>query len=364
MKKKLFSILVLCFGFAVFGQTVSPIVSSAEAAAAKEATAKVEYKTIINVDGTKITVPTVVKRIGCLFGPSYERVVLLKAEDRIVFDGDFHIYSWPWSNIIYKRVNEVPGIKNAHSEPNIEDLMHYEPDVVFNFPNPVTTKTMETAGMSVVPHSSKGAYDDIVKMLAVYAEAIGGEAPKIAKDYADYFYELTDTIARRVKDVPKNQRPTVYFANQMILKCSNKTDMIRRCGGVAVAAKITANSAMIGKEQLIEWNPDYIFVDHAGSSGNATAEEVIAEMLKDPDYEAVKAVAKDNIVIVPTGVFFWDSGVQQPLLMLLLAKTMYPERFRDIDMKKTLTDFYSRFFYYKLTDKQAKMILAHLDPPR
>ena len=44
MKKKLFSILVLCFGFVVFGQTVSPIVSSAEAAAAKEATAKVEYK--------------------------------------------------------------------------------------------------------------------------------------------------------------------------------------------------------------------------------------------------------------------------------------------------------------------------------
>ena len=51
------------------------------------------HKTIVNVDGTEITVPVEVRKIGCLFGPSYEKVVLLDAEDKIVFDGDFHIYS-------------------------------------------------------------------------------------------------------------------------------------------------------------------------------------------------------------------------------------------------------------------------------
>lgn len=319
-------------------------------------------KTITNLDGSEITVPTKVEKIGCLFGPSYEKVVVLGAEDKIVFDGDFHIYSWPWSNIIYQHVNDVPGIENAHSEPNIEDLMSYAPDVVFNFPNPTTTETMEAAGMYVVPSSSSGSYDDIVGMLRVYAEAIGDDAPEIAERYADYFYTMTDMIAERVAGVDEASKPTVYFANQEILKCSNKTDLIQRCGGVAVAAEITGNSVMIEKEQLIEWNPDYIFVDHAGSSGNATAEEVIAEMLSDPDYNAITAVVNDQIVIVPTGVFFWDSGVQQPLMMLLLAKTMYPDLFSDIDMKATLVDFYSEFFYYDLSDEQAEMILAHLDP--
>lgn len=322
------------------------------------------HKTIVNVDGTEITVPVEVRKIGCLFGPSYEKVVLLDAEDKIVFDGDFHIYSWPWSNVVYRRVDTVPGIPNAHSEPNVEDLMNYEPDLVFNFPNPITTETMRAAGMSVVPHASTGSYDDVARILTVYAEAIGGGAPDLAKKYADYFYSLTDLIAKRVESVPEADRPTVYFANQKILKCSNKTDMIRRCGGVPVAAEITAGSAIIGKEQLIHWNPDYIFVDHAGSSGNATAEEVIAEMLKDTDYESITAVAKNRIVIVPTGVFFWDSGVQQPLLMLLLAKTLYPDRFGDINMRDTLKDFYTRFFRYDLTDEQADTILAHRDPPR
>lgn len=320
------------------------------------------YKTITNVDGTEITVPTKVDKIGCLFGPSYEKVVVLGAEDKIVFDGDYHIYSWPWSNIIYKHVNNVPGITNAHSEPNIEDLVGYSPDIVFNFPNPATTKAMEAAGMSVVPSAFTGSYDDIVKTLSVYAEAIGGDAPAIAKKYGDYFYNMTGMIADRVSKIAESDRSTVYFANQEILKCSNKTDLIQRCGGMAVAAELTGHSVNIEKEQLLQWNPDYIFVDHAGSSGNATAEDVISEMLSDPNYNEVAAVKNDNVIIVPTGVFFWDSGVQQPLMMLLLAKTMYPDLFSDISMKDTLIDFYSQFFYYDLTSEQADMILAHLDP--
>lgn len=338
--------------------------SSANTADTESATDEPAYKTIANVDGTEITVPTKVEKIGCLFGPSYEKVVVLGAEDKIVFDGDYHIYSWPWSNIIYKHVNDVPGIINAHSEPNIEDLVGYSPDIVFNFPNPTTTEAMKAAGMCVVPSASTGSYDDMVKTLSVYADAIGGDAPDIAKKYSDYFYNITGMIADRVSKVAEADRPTVYFANQEILKCSNKTDLIQRCGGVAVAAELTGGSAIIEKEQLLQWDPDYIFVDHAGSSGNATAEEVIAQMLADADYSKVAAVKNDNVIIVPTGVFFWDSGVQQPLMMLLLAKTMYPDLFSDVNMKDTLIDFYSQFFYYDLTSEQADMILAHLNPPQ
>ena len=86
---------------------------------------------------------------------------MLGAEDKIVFDGDFHIDGWPWSNVIYKYLNDVPGITNAHSAPNIEDLVKYEPDLVFNFPNPETTKAMEEAGIYVVPMASTDKYDSI-----------------------------------------------------------------------------------------------------------------------------------------------------------------------------------------------------------
>lgn len=48
--------------------------------------------------------------------------------------------------------------------------------------------------------------------------------------------------------------------------------------------------------------------------------------------------------------------------MLYLASTLYPDRFPDVDMTAELKKFYSEFFYYDLSDEQARRILAHLDP--
>ena len=324
-------------------------------------------KVITNCDGTEVTVPEKVDKIGCLFGPSYEKVVLLGAEDKIVFDGDYHINSWPWSNVIYKHLNDVPGITNAHSAPNIEDLMGYEPDLVFNFPNPETTKAMEEAGMYVVPMASTDKYDSIVDELEVYAEAIGGDAPKIAEKYSSYFYEVADKVKEGVKNIPEAERKTVYFANENILKThGNKSsilDLIELCGGVPVTSEIDGGNSMeVTAEQLVAWDPDYIFVDHAGSSGNKTAEQVIDEMVAQDVYSEMKAVKNDHVEVVPTGVFFWDSGVQKPLLMLYLASTLYPEAFSDVDMKAETKAFYSEFFDYDLSDDEVTRILAHLDP--
>ena len=174
-------------------------------------------------------------------------------------------------------------------------------------------------------------------------------------------------VSAVTSEIAEEDKPKVYFANQEILwtagKQSDINEIIELAGGIPVAKDVEGGSKTeITKEQFIEWNPDFIFVDHAGSSGNATAEEVINEMLSDTDYTNVSAVSSDHVVIVPTGVFFWDSGVQKPLMILLMAKTMYPDKFTDVDMKAELIFFYSEFFHYDLTDDEANRILAHLVP--
>jgi len=326
-----------------------------------------ETRTILNADGSEVVVPMEVNRIGCLFGPSYEKVVLLGAEDKIVFDGDFHIYSWPWSNVVYKKLNDVPGIPNAHSAPNIEDLVSYGPDIVFNFPNSETTAAMEAAGIAVVPMAGTTGYDSIVKEIRAYADAIGGDCVKVAERYSEYFYGMVERIENGLKAVDQADYPSVYYANEQILITHGNgsfiPDVIRACGGVPVSGELVGgNKTQITAEQFVEWDPDFIFVDHAGSSGNASAEEVIDEMLASGNYSGMTAVKNDAVYVVPTGVFFWDSGTQLPLLMLYLASTLHPEAFPDVDMAAELKAFYAEFFYYNLTDEQAESILAHLDP--
>ena len=74
------------------------------------------------------------------------------------------------------------------------------------------------------------------------------------------------------------------------------------------------------------------------------------------------AVKNDQVHATPTGVFFWDAGIQKILYLVYLAKNLHPDLFEDIDMKKTLIDFYEKFYDYKLSDDQATRILNHQDP--
>jgi iron complex transport system substrate-binding protein len=324
-------------------------------------------KSITNVDGTSIETPVKVERVAAIFGPSYEKIVLLGAEDKIVCDGDFHIDGWPWSNVIYKRLNDVPGIPNAHSDLNIEEMLGYDLDVVFNFPNPQTTEALRQAGISVVPMAGTGKMSDIKETVKVYAEALGDGAPARAARYAAYYDEKVKQVTDVTATIPENERVKVYMANQLILKAAGKSsdlvELMQLAGGVCVSAEVEGGGGVeVSREQLLAWDPDFIFVDHAGSSGNASAEDVIKEMLDQDEFSELTAAEKNQIYICPTGVFFWDSGVQKPLLLMWMASTMYPEYLPDLDIKTELIGFYEEFFDYSLTDEEAEAILAHRNP--
>lgn len=45
-----------------------------------------------------------------------------------------------------------------------------------------------------------------------------------------------------------------------------------------------------------------------------------------------------------------------------LAKTLHPDRFRDLDIVKEMRDYYRQFYHYPLTAEEARLILAHQPP--
>ena len=336
----------------------------------KQKEAQPTTRTVTNLDGSKIVVPAEVKRVAALFGPSYEKVVLLGAEDKIVANGDFHIDGWPWSNYIYKRLNEVPGIPNAHTALNIEEILKLNPDVVFYWDNPQEVKRLQESNMAVVPAvSAPGGQklEDYKNMLMVYAQVLGKDEEKIAADYAKYFDEKVQMISEVTATIPENERPKVYFAMQKLLwtagKASDMPELIALAGGNCVHLDLAGGGKNeINMEQLLKWNPDFIYVDHAGSSGNASAEEVVGAISDDQRFKQLAAVQKEQVYVCPTGVFFWDAGQQKILLLMWMAKTLHPDKFKDLDMQTELKEFYKKFFRYNLSDDEAQRILMHLPP--
>lgn len=328
---------------------------------------KVTYKTITNIDGSKIQVPQSPQKIAAVYGPAYEAMVVLGAEDKIVVCADVQFKSFPWAKKVYKSITKLPYLKNVHSAVNMEELMRYHPDIVFTFPRPNELNQLKKAGISAVPGTNTGKLSDTKDQLMVYAEALGPKQVEAAKDYAAYFDEKVAMVKTITDKIPEDKRPSVYYAGTDMLttygKYSDLPELISTAGGKAVTADLDAgNRSQVNFEQLVKWNPDYIFIDHGGMNDSSSVEKIMQNTYSDGRFGVISAVKNKKVYLSPSGVFYWDMGLQKILLLMQMAKVLNPDAFISLDMKQEIKTFYLKFYHYSLTDDQAEKILERQNP--
>ena len=62
---------------------------------------------------------------------------------------------------------------------------------------------------------------------------------------------------------------------------------------------------------------------------------------------------------MPLGMYrSYTAGIDTPITLLWLAKTVYPEKFEDIDITDETKKYYKELFGIDLTDEQAQKIFA------
>jgi iron complex transport system substrate-binding protein len=332
---------------------------------------------VTDMAGRTVNFDSQPENIVILFGPGYEKLVILGAEDQITACADFHKTHASWAHVIYKYLDSLPDIDNPTS-PNVETLLGYDPDVVFWFSNDDNVKAMENAGIPVICSvgPSSTTLDSLKTLLMVYAQTLGTEAISRAEDYNSYFDEKYAAITDVTAQIADNDKPKVYVTSGIPLRTrggkSVMRDTVEQAGGIYVAADATQGTSVINYEQLLQWNPDIIIIDHApdlpdpsasSTSNTPGASAVYDQIMNDPQFQAVNAVKNNQVYLSPTGAFFWDAGQQGILQLQWMAKIFHPDLFTDLDMQTMLKDFYHRFYAYDLTDEQATMILDHDLPP-
>ncbi|RPI73581.1 MAG: hypothetical protein EHM45_20620, partial [Desulfobacteraceae bacterium] len=333
-----------------------------------QASTKAATRPAVNTDGTVIQVPVTVNKVAALHGFSYEKIVLLGAEDKIVVCGDYHHNLWPWALKVFPRIKEVPAMPKPW-EPNMEQMLKIQPDVIFTFSDPAPLNKMKELGFAVVYPDEKSALTleaNCKGMLRVYAEALGGAAVERAKKYNEYFDRKLAMVTAVTNSIPMDKRPKVYFAIRKPLQTAGKNsyipELVEKAGGLCVTRDLPLTYGKdIGIEQMLALNPEYIFLDHLGARylGSAQPAEILAGMLDDARLKSVAALQKNQVFFAPIGVFFWDTGEQLPLELMWMAKTLHPDKFKNLDLRKELAEFYRTFFNYELTPDEIERILRN-----
>ena len=197
------------------------------------------------------------------------------------------------------------------------------------------------------------------RMVRLVAEIIGGDAVKKAEQWSAFFDERQSYLRKRLADVPDAQRPTAFYLR------GPSAQQTHGPGGAAYWYGVLGGANMISKdlpfnnqgpmsmEEIAKRDPDYIFV------GRQYSPDLV---LKDPKWQDIAAVKDDHVVPVPAGMFYWDGSTEGILFAELVAKMLYPDRFRDLDMRTEVRRYFEIFYQFEFTDGQLDKFMRGLTP--
>ena len=252
---------------------------------------------------------------------------------------------------------------------NIEALMALRPDVVLvNAPDRRMIDMIRGAGLAAFGISpSKWHYDVIethnrwMQSLAQLFPEAKGKGELIEKKSR----EIAKMVADRTKDLPREERARILFifrydAKSLVTSGKNFFGQYwcDAVGGINVAEGITADNsnAVIGMEEVYGYDPDVIFITNFTA---ALPEDIYGSNIGGDDWSPVKAVREKRVYKMPLGIYrSYTPSADTPLTLLWMAKRVYPERFKDVDLTTEVKKYYQTVFGVSLTEKQISRMFS------
>lgn len=318
-------------------------------------------RTFTDQIGREVKVPDKVDRIVVLQHQTLNLLVQMNATDKIVGV----MSNWKQqlgSN--YARL--APELSNKASLGDLthvdaEKLVALHPQVVFvtNYAPQEMIDKISSLGIPAVAislrHDDEGERNKLNPVMADEEQAyvkglyegimlIGNiiNKPEEAKALIKATENGRRMVSNRLQLLPEEQRVRAYMANpELTTYGSGKYTglMMKHAGAVNVAASTIKGFKQVSIEQVIEWNPQVIFVQNRYSA-------VVNEIQSSPQWQVIDAVKNHCVYLMPEYAKAW--GYPMPEAMgigeLWMAKKLYPEKFNDVDMHKIVNGWYRTFY--------------------
>ncbi|MBK0623638.1 ABC transporter substrate-binding protein [Klebsiella aerogenes] len=323
-------------------------------------------RTVTDQLGRQVTLPDHITRAVVLQHQTLNLLVQLNAGDDIVGV----LSSWK-KQLGPQFVRFMPAIENLPTpgdltQVNIESLLALHPQVVFvaNYAPQGMIQQIQNAGVPVVAISlrqdaageknkmnptmanEEQAYNDGLKQgIRLIGEVV--ERQSQAEALIDYTFAARAEANSPVAGIPENQRVRVYMANPDLntYGAGKYTGlMMKHAGALNVAAATVKGARQVSLEQVLQWNPEVIFVQDRYP-------QVVKQIENDPQWQAIDAVKNHRVWLMPEYAKAWGYPMPEALAIgeLWMAKKLYPSRYRNVDVDAKAQDYYQRFYRVKWT---------------
>lgn len=226
----------------------------------------------------------------------------------------------------------LPGV-STKKDINVEETLAQEPDLV------------------ILPLSLKDSADTFTKV-GVDVIVVNPESPKLVEETVDFIGKATgrEDAAQKFNDYNKNtlaevealtkniaeaDRPTaLVHDNDLEIAASSyyQNEMITIAGGKSVVTTPGSSWTTVNIEEIINWNPEYIFHTY-GNRGDYS------------NLTGVSAVANNNIYEIPSKIENWDTpGASSTLGILYMFNVFHADLYSKTTLKADVINFYQTFF--------------------
>ncbi|KAB2889163.1 MAG: iron ABC transporter substrate-binding protein [Desulfobulbaceae bacterium] len=315
--------------------------------------------------GRKVEIPDTVERVICSGSGCLRLLTYLQAQDMAVAVDDiegrrrqFDARPYAMANPRFKTL-PVFGEFRGKDNPELIMTLDPAPQVILKLvgtgkgtvgPDPAALQ--EKTGIPVVAlkYGNLGKMkEDLYNSLRIMAEVVGRE--QRADAVLTFFDEQITDLKKRTADIPEEQRPSVYlggvaYAGPHGFQSTEPTYPpfhfvnARNLADNANPKAGEITSTDIAKEKIVEWNPDYLFLDLSTLQlGDAAGG--LFELKTDPAYRTLNAVKTGKVYgVLP---YNWYNQNFESIFSdaYFIGKLLYPERFSDIDPAAKADEIYT-----------------------
>jgi iron complex transport system substrate-binding protein len=313
--------------------------------------------------GREVTIPENAEKVVCSGAGCLRYLVYLQAQNYIVgvdsmekkkneIEGRPYVLANP-------QLKDYPLIGEAKGKDDPEKIIEINPQVILktsmigesSAPTAAEADALqEKTGIPVVslPYGSLNNETQKAEMyssLRIMGKVVGKQ--ERSEEVIAYIDATMKDLENRTADIPESERKTVYIGG---VSLSGAHGIISTEPAYApflwvnannVAAGMGTEHADIAKEALVDWDPEYIFIDVGTLQlGN---EGAIGELKNDTSLAGLSAVKNGKVYgVIPYN--FYSTNYESVLAnAYFVGKVLYPDRFEDIDPEAKANEIYTFF---------------------